>query len=470
LKKSIAVFVLSIGILCILLYLITHPPTPKIEPIPEGSFSEWMGIYFHGQKVGYLASYREHTDTGTVYISKTYMEAEPMGKKDTVEVYTKGLADNKGNFQSVEMIMKSGAHFFRLTAHREDTTIYVKVESGGTEKTATIPCPREAFIPVTVEALALNAPGKIQKFKLFDPLVGNIIDVEVIPGEKESLDIHSEKYYARRVDIKMLNTYTSFWIDDENRIVKEHSPIGVDMLIEPEEMAKRIEGKVKLYDMFAVKVGRVEIDPRTAQFLKIRISGIDTKDYPINDSWQTLRGNTLTIKKPALPPDTLRIHCPDSLAKDTLPTPFLPSNDSTVLAFLKTIVETQEPTVKNVERINLWLFKNLTKKPTFSFPNPLDVLKTKEGDCNEHSILFATFCRSLGIPAKVIVGLVYVEGGFYYHAWNKVWLGKWIPVDPTFGQFPADPFHMKLEEGDFSNQARIMGVIGSINIEILEYK
>ena len=76
--------------------------------------------------------------------------------------------------------------------------------------------------------------------------------------------------------------------------------------------------------------------------------------------------------------------------------------------------------------------------------------------------------RSIGVPTKVVLGLVYLEGRFYYHAWNEVYLGSWVPVDSTFGQIPADATHIKLLEGDISKSPEILRVVGKLNLEIVE--
>jgi transglutaminase-like putative cysteine protease len=124
-----------------------------------------------------------------------------------------------------------------------------------------------------------------------------------------------------------------------------------------------------------------------------------------------------------------------------------------------------------VRRLTDGVFKMLRKNPTASLPSALDVLKTKEGDCNEHAILFAALARSVGIPTKIYVGLINLYGdAYWYHAWCAVWLGKWVPVDPTFDQFPADLYHLKLKEGEISEQAKVLRVVGKLKIKILEYR
>ncbi len=76
--------------------------------------------------------------------------------------------------------------------------------------------------------------------------------------------------------------------------------------------------------------------------------------------------------------------------------------------------------------------------------------------------------RSVGLPARTAVGLVYVEGVFYYHAWPEVWLGEWVAVDPTFGQYPADAAHLRFVIGGLAQQVEIVRLIGQLNIEVVK--
>ena len=102
------------------------------------------------------------------------------------------------------------------------------------------------------------------------------------------------------------------------------------------------------------------------------------------------------------------------------------------------------------------------------------MLRTKVGDCNEHTALYVAMARALGIPARIAVGLVFVRGAFYYHAWPEVYLdegngrGLWLPVDPTFNQFPADATHLRLARGGLDKQAAILPLIGRLKITMLD--
>jgi transglutaminase-like putative cysteine protease len=96
------------------------------------------------------------------------------------------------------------------------------------------------------------------------------------------------------------------------------------------------------------------------------------------------------------------------------------------------------------------------------------------GDCNEHTALYVAMARSLGIPARIAVGVVHLRGAFYYHAWPEVRVegaaGRtvWIPVDPTLNQFPADATHIRLARGGLDRQAAILPAIGHARLTVLD--
>ena len=117
-----------------------------------------------------------------------------------------------------------------------------------------------------------------------------------------------------------------------------------------------------------------------------------------------------------------------------------------------------------------WTYRNLEKRPTVSLPSALEVLDQRAGDCNEHAALMAALARAVGLPARVVVGVVYTGKGFFYHAWNEVWVGRWISLDPVMAQFPADVTHVKFIDGGLEEQIRMAQVIGNLSLEILEYR
>jgi len=49
-----------------------------------------------------------------------------------------------------------------------------------------------------------------------------------------------------------------------------------------------------------------------------------------------------------------------------------------------------------------------------------------------------------------------LRGRFYYHAWNALFLGKWITADAVMGKMPADVTHIRLVRGEADRQIDLM--------------
>jgi transglutaminase-like putative cysteine protease len=114
-----------------------------------------------------------------------------------------------------------------------------------------------------------------------------------------------------------------------------------------------------------------------------------------------------------------------------------------------------------------WVYERLDKRITMSVPSARQVLDAGVGDCNEHTVLYLALARSVGLPARAAVGLVFVNGRFYYHAWPEVWLDAWVPVDPTLGQFPADASHLRFVVGGLARQVELVRLIGQLQLDVV---
>jgi len=62
----------------------------------------------------------------------------------------------------------------------------------------------------------------------------------------------------------------------------------------------------------------------------------------------------------------------------------------------------------------------------------------RAGDCTEHAVLAVALLRSLGVPARAVVGMIYSESFegarnvFVFHMWAEAYSkGRWVMVDAT---------------------------------------
>lgn len=95
----------------------------------------------------------------------------------------------------------------------------------------------------------------------------------------------------------------------------------------------------------------------------------------------------------------------------------------------------------------------------------------RAGECGAHSILLATFCRSVGIPSRMVWGCMYspnLGGTFGQHAWTEIYMGDagWIPVDATAGEINyVDSGHIRI-----ACSSALGSSLNAKEFEILEYE
>ena len=151
------------------------------------------------------------------------------------------------------------------------------------------------------------------------------------------------------------------------------------------------------------------------------------------------------------------------------PGPFIQSDNQKIRNLAQEILKgdpAADPLTRADKLMN-WVYTQIEKRPVLSLPDALSTLENKVGDCNEHAVLLAALGRAAGIPTRIEAGLVYMKDRFYYHAWNLMYLGRWITVDPVFGQLPADVSHLRFATGSPERQLDIMGLIGKIQLTVL---
>ncbi|MEA3438271.1 MAG: transglutaminase-like domain-containing protein, partial [Thermodesulfobacteriota bacterium] len=148
------------------------------------------------------------------------------------------------------------------------------------------------------------------------------------------------------------------------------------------------------------------------------------------------------------------------------PGPFIQSDHQKIKDQAKKIIRDEIVPLEKAKKLIAWVYKNIEKRPVLSVPDALSTLENRVGDCNEHAVLLAALARTTGIPARIETGLAYLNGRFYYHAWNLLYLGRWITADSVFGQIPADVTHIRFTTGSLK-QLDLMSIIGKVKIKVI---
>jgi hypothetical protein len=274
------------------------------------------------------------------------------------------------------------------------------------------------------------------------------------------------------------------WVDEQGRVVEMQHALGFSLHRTAYEIAFenwRLDGGMRsravssdrdVLETTAIAASAPIGTARTAR-LRVRLRGTDLTGFALTGGRQTLRGDTLIVAREdstrgsgeyAMPmPLAMRM----SFRHELSPEPLVQSGDQRIVQLARRIRgDTRDPVVA-ARRINQWVHDSLKKSVSVTIPSAIQVLESRSGDCNEHTQLFIALSRAAGIPARAAAGLALVGKKFYYHAWPEVFVGKWVAVDPTFGQFPADASHLRFVYGGLDRQAELLRLMGTLRIDVL---
>lgn len=281
------------------------------------------------------------------------------------------------------------------------------------------------------------------------------------------------------------------WVDAQGGVVESTQPGGITLrrmayeiayenwrlTRDAAQRANTADGTAAVSDLIEGTAIAAGVVPGSSAYgsLRLRLSGVALDGFDLEGGRQRLSGDTLRIARETemtLAADwslaSRSRGFRDRFAADLAAEPLLQVNDREIVALAVRIAGSERDPRIVAERINRWVYDSLAKEITISVPSALQVLRTRRGDCNEHTQLYVALARAAGIPARVATGLAYVNGKFYYHAWPEIRLRDWVAVDPTFGQFPADAAHLRFVRGGLARQGELLRLIGNLRLEVLD--
>ena len=165
--------------------------------------------------------------------------------------------------------------------------------------------------------------------------------------------------------------------------------------------------------------------------------------------------------------------------QDLAPNRLIQSDDPSVKALANAAAGTlKDDPWRAALALEQYLFRTLGKEDFGQvFGSAAEVAGRRKGDCSEHAVLLAAACRSLEIPARVAVGLLYSpqDQRFLYHMWNEVWVNdRWIPLDATLGKGGVGAAHLKLRDSNLAGESAysmvspVIYLIGKIDLELVD--
>ncbi|MFA7691339.1 MAG: transglutaminase domain-containing protein [Candidatus Hydrogenedentes bacterium] len=441
----------------------------------------WLGLYFdEDQSVGFLhlrTIPEERSDEKGYHLSVEMQMNFPLfGQETRLRIVGNTWSSAVKGLKEFDMHLKADEHETRVEGVVEDNMLRATLHTAGETMPFSLPAPGELLLSGN---LGLNAaslpplhPGEFVYVDAFDPTTLSMGRAKISAIGRETLTINDEEIETTVLQTTISGINTLAWLSDDEEIVRAQTPFGLIIKkIAPESAISPLPVEESANLMRNLSVTSTGPAPdEDADMLRFKIAGIDESLMPPEDLRQYRDGDTWYTKRldpedRFLPPAEEEEDLEPYLGADML----IQTTHPRIRAAAEDMIgDTEDPWEKAV-KIHDWVYTHIDKRSVLSVPSALDVLQTREGDCNEHAVLFAALARAVGVPTRIAIGLAWSSfmNGFGYHAWPEVYVGQWIAMDPTFGEHTANATHIKLFTGGIDQWPRLMGYLGVLRIDIL---
>jgi hypothetical protein len=450
-------------------------PLSKLGAVPEGE--RWFSIIMGDEQVGFGQSSITRTADGYRISSRGSVKMRVMGfsrEASSTESYRVAPDLTLRSFEAENRIDGSPA---QISGEAGPNGITVVTSSANGRKKHTLKIKGPVFPPHALNLYPLMqgaVPGKTYRINYLDLEAVKVKQAKVEVVGQEALDgkpvLHLKNNLYPMVD-------NDVWVDLKGNVLKESVRDGLVVTLARDEATAKAElteavmGKKDLvFDFSMIKITPPLEHPDQLRKLVLEMTGFPA-ELPLLQGarQQAVRlpdGKVLFIM-PNPAPQTL----PAPTAADTQPGERMPSDNPGIVVRSKAIAGEEKDPAKVAARLAQWVSKEIRGDVT-DCQSPLETLQKGSGNCQSHARLYTSLARAAGIPTRFVSGVMYQGEGFLYHSWAESYLnGKWIPIDPTFNEVPADLTHIKLVEGDsLDEMGSLAGMIGKVRARVLEQR
>jgi len=436
---------------------------------------EWFGIYQQGKKIGY-AHTRTIPEAETYHLfEESEMDILALGSVQRVRTVINSYTTRNFLLKYFDFMLVSDVTTMKIKGAVLKNKLVLDIDTGGQTRTEKIQLTRPPYLSPNIKpALLLLGleTGKTYRFPLFNPATMSTEEATIAIEAQERIKIGETEQTIYRLKESFQGMETTSWVSQDGVTIKEESALGYMLLNESRTEAMKRDKGGPTVDIISLTM--IPSDPikesSQVTYLRARLKGVSLQGFQLDNDRQTLNGDVIEIRKEDHPAAYRLPYSGKEQADYLLPNALIQSNDKKIIDQAAKVLSNEKVPREAARKLNEWVYTALTKKPVVSIPSALEVLNQLAGDCNEHTALYTALARAAGIPTRMAAGIVYMENGFYYHAWPEVWVGRWMAVDPTFNQFPADATHIRFATGNLDRQSDIIKLVGKLKVEVMEYK
>jgi hypothetical protein len=445
----------------------------------------WSGIVFNGNKIGFTHSTLKPLNNETEdYEIKTEVSIRfhflMIDKK--IILHSRDIIGKDLSLKSFDYTYNFDGNLMKITGHRSGSHFEIIYESNNEKEYENLYVNNNIYPSSAIYLYPMLNGLEIDKkysYLIYDGESRKISEVEQEITAYEESDLFYGKAYKIITGLKSSNA--TGWLSPSGQLLFELSLNGALIAHRETEYAARkylaeaalnkIEALLE-YSLIPIE-GIIE-NQEELQKLELELSLDNTFIFPESSLQSCESQAEITVcrveKAQLLTCISDKTEIDSEIARYLGNSITVPSKSGEIRELAIMVTNDSGDPVEKIQSILTWLNENIEKSAVDVF-SALDVLRNKKGECQGYSYLFTAMARSLGIPVKIVNGIVYSKHykGFLYHTWVEAYLGTWIPIDPIFNQLPADPTHLKLIEGETSAElAPLANIIGKLKIGIRE--
>ena len=459
-----------------------EPPRYRLAAWPDHEY--WAGIVFNGERIGFShLTLRAASDPGSFEIrSDAAFALRFLGFDKRVNLKSYDLVREDLDLLAFRYEYVIDGNAMLLDGELRGDALDVAVTQGGRTAKQSIPVSGPVYPQAAIvfyPSLSGLAEGREFRYAVYSGELQKIAEVtqRIAAYERSTLFVGD----AFRVETAMEGYRVETWLSPRGAPLLEIGMNGVLISgLEDEGRARNylagasVNKSDALIEFALVRLDRPIAAPRTVTAMKIALAGA-ARPIPSDglQSCESAGAETIcTIRAYGI----ARAEAASSSGMDprylasTFP---VPARDPRVVATAREIAGGAREAREAVRALLGWIGSHVRTSAADVW-TALDVLDKREAECQGHTYLYTAFARALGIPTRVVNGIVYAEAfdGFLYHTWAESFVdGRWLAVDPTFGMAPADATHVKFIEGEtLAELAPLVDWVGRLKARVIEVR
>ena len=454
-------------------------------PLSESLFAtNWYTVLIMDSRSGYSCQTIRHEGQGVETVEQTVLRVKMGEASLTASREERRHYDADLRLVSIEHKADQVGRKVQISATRQgDTMRYVKQSPDGTAR-GDVPLPAGFGSELQVlQAISDGAlkPGWAQSFTTFDC---DLLKVDTISMTALEAVQTPRPGWLVSAKSKLLGLETRTWIAADGTLLRQEVPsmMGMALQLATEQEALRDLSPLLLatsipvnrelgspQELTQVVLGAVAHTGSAADMIpSTPRQTVTERDGKVEVTVRSETPPELTAKLPFTGPELQPFLQPGDLAQ---------SQNPRLKAKAAAILGGETDAWQAALKLIRWVNHEMRKVPSEPRPiSALEILDTMRGDCTEHAILLAALAQAAGLPAKMAAGLAYDRQAYHYHAWNELYVGRWVEVDATWGEDTVDAGHLQISAAalDSASMARLSlaagRTMGSLELQIISHE